>query len=162
MRQRLQQDRRHRARHGEAQQPGRPPPEFTRDPACGDELLEGGLCARKESLPGFGHADTARGADEQHCADARLECAYHLANSRWRHPELRGCSAETAVPGNAQERLHAVERTLPDCEVLLHSPPTLSRIVAQGKRLTSDLQIRSTADVESQHSRYPGYLKEQR
>jgi hypothetical protein len=131
-------------------------------PACGDELLEGGLCARKESLPGFGHADTARGADEQHCADARLECAYRLANSRWRHPELRGCSAETAVPGNAQERLHAVERTLPDCEVLLHSPPTLSRIVAQGKRLTSDLQIRSTADVESQHSRYPGYLKEQR
>src|SRR5262249_919957 len=55
-------------------------------------------------------------------------------NSRWRHPELRGCSAETAVLGKAQKHLHAVERTLPDCEVMLHSPSTLSRIVARGKR----------------------------
>src|ERR1700730_15642792 len=30
-----------------------------------------------------------------------------------------------ALPGNAQERLYAVERALPDCEVLLHTLPTL-------------------------------------
>src|SRR5215471_15322528 len=76
--QRLQQDRHHRARHGEAQQPGRPLSEFTRDLACGDELLEGGLCSRKESFAGFGQADTARRADEEHCTDARLKCAYRL------------------------------------------------------------------------------------
>ena len=35
--------------------------------------------------------------------------------------------------GNAQERLHAVERALPDCEVLLHAPSTLSRIVVRRK-----------------------------
>jgi hypothetical protein len=35
---------------------------------------------------------------------------------------------------NAQERLHAVERAFPDCEVLLHDPSTLSRIVACEKR----------------------------
>jgi hypothetical protein len=35
---------------------------------------------------------------------------------------------------NAQERLYAVERALPDCEVLLHTLPTLSRIVARRKR----------------------------
>ena len=40
-----------------------------------------------------------------------------------------------ALPGNAQERLYAVERALPDCEVLLHSSSTLSRIVTRGKRL---------------------------
>ena len=48
--QRLQQDRHDRARHREAQQPGRPLSEVTRDLACGDELLEGGLCAREESV----------------------------------------------------------------------------------------------------------------
>jgi hypothetical protein len=89
-----------RARHGEAQQPGRPLSELSRGPACGDELLEGGPCARKESFAGFGQADTAGRADEQHCADARLECAYRLTSSRWGHPEFRGCSAETAVLGN--------------------------------------------------------------
>ena len=39
-----------------------------------------------------------------------------------------------ALPGNAQERLYAVERALPDCEVPLHTLPTLSRIVARSKR----------------------------
>ena len=39
-----------------------------------------------------------------------------------------------ALPGNAQERLYAVERALPDWEVLLHTLPTLSRIVARRKR----------------------------
>src|SRR4029077_17665211 len=93
-----------------------------------------GLCARKESFPGFGEADTARRADEQGRADARLKGAYRLTDSRWSHPELAGCPAEAAVLGDAQERLHAVERPLPDCEVLLHGPSTLSRIVARGKR----------------------------
>ena len=40
---------------------------------------------------------------------------------------------EIAMLGNAQERLHAVERA-PDCEVLLHTLPTLPRIVARRKR----------------------------
>jgi len=113
---------------------GRSLSEFTRDLACGDELLEGGLGARKESFAGFGQADTARCAYEQRCADAHLKCAYRLANRRWTNPEFRGRSAKTAVLGNAQECLHAVERALPDCEVLLHSLSTLSRIVGRGKR----------------------------
>src|SRR4051812_45940234 len=105
-----------------------------RDLACGDELFEGGLCAREESPPGFGQADAARRADEERNADARLECAHCLTDGRWRHSELRGCSAKAAVLGDAQERPHAVECTLPHCEVLLHSPSTLSRIVTRGKR----------------------------
>ena len=132
--QRLQQDRHHRARHREAQQSGRPLSEVTRDLACGDQLLEGGLCARQESFAGFGQADAARRAYEERRADARLERAHRLADRRRRHPEFRGRSAKTAVLGNAQERLHAVERALPDCEVLLHGPSTLSRIVARRKR----------------------------
>jgi hypothetical protein len=35
------------------QQPGRPLSKLTRDLACGDELLESGLCARKEPFAGF-------------------------------------------------------------------------------------------------------------
>ncbi len=31
------------------------------------------LCARK--FAGFGEADTARRADEEHCTDVRLKCA---------------------------------------------------------------------------------------
>jgi hypothetical protein len=52
--QRLQQDRHHRARYREAQQPGWPLSEVTCDLACGDEFLEGGLRARKEPFAGFG------------------------------------------------------------------------------------------------------------
>jgi hypothetical protein len=48
--------------------------------------------------------------------------------------ELRGCVANTVAPSNAQERLHAVKRTLPDREALLHGPSTLSRLIARGKR----------------------------
>ena len=101
--QRLQQDRHHRTRHREAQQSGRPLSELTRDRACGDELLEGGLCARKEPFAGFGQSDAARRANEEHCTDARLKCAYRLTNRRWSHPEFRGRAAKTAVLGNAQE-----------------------------------------------------------
>ena len=42
--------------------------------------------------------------------------------------------ANWTLTGDAEERLHAVERAAPDCEVLLHSSSTLSRIVARGKR----------------------------
>src|SRR5690349_18791640 len=105
-----------------------------RDRARGDELLEGGLCAFEEAFAGLGQADTARCANEQRRADARLKCAYRLAHGRWGHAEFCSCFAKTAVLRNAQEHLHAVERTLPDCEVLLHGPSTLSRIVARGKR----------------------------
>jgi hypothetical protein len=38
------------------------------------------------------------------------------------------------VLGNVEERLHAVERAPPDCEVLLHTPSILCRIVGRGKR----------------------------
>jgi hypothetical protein len=34
---------------------------------------------------------------------------------------------------NAEERLHAIEGPLPDCEVLLHTLSILSGIVARGK-----------------------------
>ena len=142
----------YRPRRGEAQQPGRPPSEVARDLACGDELLEGGLCARKESFARFGQADTARCAYEERCTDARLKRTHRLADRRWSHPEFRGRSAKTAVLGNAQERLHAVERALPYCEVLLHSPSTLSRIVARGKRPYMRL-----ANQESRRCRDPRY-----
>jgi hypothetical protein len=132
--QRLKQNRHHRPRYREAQQSGRPLPEVTRDLACGDKLLESGPCARVKSFAGFAQADTARRADEECCADTCLEGAYCLAHRRWRHPEFRRRFAKTAVLGNAQERLYAVERALPDCEVPLHNPSTLSRIVARGKR----------------------------
>src|SRR4029077_521131 len=83
---------------------------------------------------GFGQPDTARGADEERRAEPRLECAHRLADRRWSHPEFRGCSAKAAVLSSAQERLYTVERALPDCEVLLHTLPTLSRIVGRRKR----------------------------
>jgi hypothetical protein len=37
------------------------------------------------------------------------------------------------MPGDAQEGFDAVERAMPDREVLLHDPSTLSRIVARRK-----------------------------
>ena len=131
---RLQQDRHHRSWHRQAQQSGRPLPKVTRDLACGDKLLERGLCTRPKSFAGLSEADTARGANEKCRADARLEGADRLADRRRRNPEFRRRFAKAAVLGNAEERLDAVERALPDCEVLLHGPSTLSRIVDRGKR----------------------------
>jgi hypothetical protein len=55
--------------------------------------------------------------------------------------------------GNAQERLHAVERAFPHCEVLLHSPSTLSRIVARRKRLYMRIANQEHGDVETQDPR---------
>jgi hypothetical protein len=132
--QRLQQYRHHRPRHREAQQSGRPLPKVARDLACGDKLLESGLRTRVKALAGFGQADAARCADAERCADARLKCAYCLADCRWRHPEFRGSPTKIAVLRNTQECLYAVQRALPDCEVLLHSSSILSRIVAVRKR----------------------------
>src|SRR6202035_3147765 len=131
-------------------------PKVARELACRDELLECGLGARNESFAGFGQADTARGADEQRRADPRLKGADRLADRRRGYPELSRRLAETAVLGNAEERLHAVERALPDCEVLLHGPTTLSRVVAHGKRSYIWLQIGERADAESQPSRHRG------
>ena len=129
--------------------------------ACGDELFEGGLRARNESLAGFRQADAARRAEEERRADAGLECTYRLADGRWGHPELRGCLAETAMLGNAQERLHAVERTLPNCEVPLHSSSTLSRIVARGKRPYIRLANQGHRQGRGPTFATPGYLEEQ-
>src|SRR5215472_13819147 len=52
---------------------------------------------------------------------------------------------------NAQERLHAVERALPDCEVLFHAPSTLSQIVFAGSGRTSGLRqaIRRRRDAKA-------------
>jgi hypothetical protein len=76
-------------------------------------------------------------------------------------PKLRGCSAKVAVLGNAQERLHAVERALPDCEVLLHALSTLSRIVVRRKRSYIWPANRRSADAETQKPRQrPQALKE--
>src|SRR5262249_50053198 len=115
------------------------------DRARGDEFLEGGPCARKESFASVGQADAARRPDEERRTDARLERAHRLAHRRRSHAELRGRSAKAAVLGDAQERLHAIERAAPDCEALLHTPSILSRIVARGKQGTSDLPIRRHA-----------------
>jgi len=44
-------------------------------------------------------------------------------------------SNDVAVPrSGVGAYLHVVEHALPDCEVLFHSLPTLSRIVARGRR----------------------------
>ena len=51
-----------------------------------------------------------------------------------RDAELGGRPAKAAVLRDAEERLDAVERALPDCEALLHGASRLSRIVARGKR----------------------------
>ena len=130
---RLQEQRDDRPGDSNAQEAGRTLPQVTRYFARGNELLEGWLCAREKTLAGFGQADTACGADEERCANACLEGAYRLADRRWRHPQLRRCSAKAAVLSNAQERLDAVKGALPDCEVLLHSLTTLSQIVSRRK-----------------------------
>src|SRR5207249_2027015 len=64
----------------------------------------------------------------------RAQGSDRLADRRRRHAEFVSCAAKAAVLGDGQERFHAVERALPDCEVLLHSPSTLTRIVARWKR----------------------------
>src|SRR4029077_17606668 len=89
---------------------------------------------RKKPFARFRQTDAARCAYEQRRADARLERAHGLADRRWRHAEFGGRAAKAPMPGDTQDRLHAVERTVPDCEVLLHNPSTLSRIVGSGKR----------------------------
>src|SRR5262249_17786395 len=120
--QRLEQDRHHRARHRQAQQPGRALSELARGLGRRDEFLEGGLRSRKESFARLGQSDAARRTNEERRADPRLECAYRLADRRWSDSERRRRSAKTAVLGNAQEGLDAIERALPDCKALLHSP----------------------------------------
>jgi hypothetical protein len=111
-----------RSGNGEAQQSGRPLSQPTRGLACGDDLLECGLRPRQEFFAGLGQADAARRAYEERCAEAHLKRSHRLAHCRRRHPEFRGRFAKVAASGDAEESLHAVERALPDCEVLLHSP----------------------------------------
>ena len=79
---RLQDQRHHRAGHGEAQQPGRTLAEIARGLAGGDEFVEGGRGAFEEALAGLGQADAARRADQERRADARLERAHRLAHGR--------------------------------------------------------------------------------
>ena len=65
--------------------------------------------------------------------NTRLKGAYRLADRRWRDAQFGGRFAKAAVLGDAHESLHAVERAVPDCEVLLHTSSILSRIVAPKK-----------------------------
>jgi hypothetical protein len=69
----LEHGRDHRAPRLETQQPGRPLPKVARDLACGNELLEGGLCPGKESRCSLREPDAPRRSGEQRRADARLE-----------------------------------------------------------------------------------------
>src|ERR1700738_2965905 len=55
----------------------------------------------------------------------------HRSRSAFSTPPAHG---QALAPARAEERLDAVERALPDCEVLLHGPSTLSRIVARGEQ----------------------------
>ena len=105
-----------------------------RDLACRDELLVGRLGAQKELLAGLRQANAARRTCEERRADTLLERAHRLADRRWRHAEFRRRAAKAPVSRDAQERLHAIERAVPDCEVLLHTSSTLLRIDAPEKR----------------------------
>src|SRR6266567_6759052 len=49
-------------------------------------------------------------------------------------PSAAAARRKTAGAGNPWELRHAAEYTSPDCEALLHSPSTLLRIAARGKR----------------------------
>src|SRR6185437_3263849 len=90
--------------------------------------------ARQEALACFSETDASRGADEQRRADPRLQRADRLADRRRCHVELGRGLAEIAVLRHGEERLDAVQRALPDCEVTLHGISTLSRLIAHGKR----------------------------
>jgi len=131
---RLQNQRYGRAGNGDAQEPGGTLAQVPRGLAGGDELLKGGPGAFEEASTGFGEADAAGRPDEQRRADPRLERADRLAHRRRRDAELGGRAAKAAVLGDAEERLDAVERALPDCEALLHGASRLSRIVVREKR----------------------------
>ena len=86
---RLEDQRDDRSRGGEAQKPDRTSAEVTCGIASGDEFLERGLCTREEAFAGFRQADAARSAYEERCANARLKCAYRLADRRGSHAEFR-------------------------------------------------------------------------
>ena len=131
---RLQDQRHDRPGNGKTQEPGRPTPQVPGGLAGGDEFVKGGRSAFEEALAGLGQADAAGGANEQRRPEPRFQRPHRLTDGRRRDAELPRRAAKTAAPGDAQERLHAVERALPDCEVLLHTSSTLSPIVAGGKR----------------------------
>jgi hypothetical protein len=126
--------------------------EVARDLAGGDQLLEGGLGAREESLAGLGQPDAAGRADEQRRADARLKRPHRLADRRGRHPEFGGGPAKAAMLRDAQERLDAVQGAVPNCEVFLHNQPTLSPIVARGK--SPYIPCRTTKREATAHDRH--------
>ena len=112
---RLQQQRDDGAGNRDSQEPGGTLPQVAGDFARGHELLEGGLCPQQESRSGFGQPDTARGAGEERCADARFQRAHAWLIADGVHraapPLCENCGAD-----DAQERLDAVQRALPDCK----------------------------------------------
>jgi len=57
-------------------------------------------------------------------------------------PEFRSRPCENCGAAQRSERRHTVERALPDCEVILHKPWTLPRVVLRGERSYIDLPIR--------------------
>src|SRR5438128_4018904 len=82
----------------------------------------------------LGQSNAPRRTNEERDADARLQYANGLAHRGARHAELVRSFAEASVPRDAEECLDPIERTLPDCEALLHSPTTLSPIVGHDKQ----------------------------
>src|SRR5262249_57768404 len=99
-----------------------------------EQLGQGGSGTGMKAPSGFGQSNAPCRTNEQRHADARLQYANGLAHRRGRHAELVRGFAEASVPRDAEECLDPVERTLPDCEALLHTPTTLSPIVARDKR----------------------------
>jgi hypothetical protein len=85
-----------------------------------DEFLEGRAGTLQEPLTGLGQADAARRADEQRRAQASFQRAHRLAHGGRRHAEIGSGPAEVTVPGDSQEHLDAIQRTVPDCVVMLH------------------------------------------
>ena len=131
---RLQQQRDDGSGNGDAQKPRRTLPQVACDFARGDQLLEGGLCPRQESRAGFGQPDTARGAGEDAAPMRFPACATAWLIADGVTPSCAAALRKLRSLSNAQERLDAVQRALPDCELRPHSLIILSRKVARRKR----------------------------
>src|SRR5215475_5914039 len=99
---RLQDQRNDRSRNGKPQESGGALPEFTHGGSSRGELFEGRLGSGQESLASFSETDTARRANEERNAHARLECTHRLTHRRGSDAQLCGRSPKAAVPGDAE------------------------------------------------------------
>src|SRR6476646_241821 len=86
-----------------------------------------------KALPGLCQSNAARRSNKKRHANTRLQRANGLTHRRGGYAEIAGSFAETSMPRDAEKYLNAVQGALPHCEVLLHTPSTLSRIAARRK-----------------------------